>query len=332
MSEHYPRIRRDGPTPQGERLLLREVVRIAFFMPYDHFDLLVGVERAIEAYHRAVGGGAETLCQAWFGDDETPQSLLDEEGWRVVRDWLRPREPRYFLDDLGEETEFFRSKTKSGCDVFIHLTGAPARPAGYGLTYCARLPWRSPPDGSVSVLSATLPTEFLEEHGPGRVRELAMEMASHLRISTGHAGLALDFLRERSRLLPKLREEIFRYPGLDVPRGGLRSHVGTRVDGVHWLNFLGQPVLDALGGAASLRARLHFPETTVQEMGTERVVVTLGQWPEAGDLAQGRDLPAYRELARVLEYWLDGFSPAYANSWKGYTQEEVQRWWRRFLK
>jgi hypothetical protein len=56
--------------------------------------------------------------------------------------------------------------------------------------------------------------------------------------------------------------------------------------------------------------------------------VTLGTWPEAGDLAQGRDLPAYRELARVLEPWLFGCTNY---RWSGYTHEETRRWWRRFL-
>ncbi|HLM43445.1 MAG TPA: type VI immunity family protein, partial [Myxococcaceae bacterium] len=64
------------------------------------------------------------------------------------------------------------------------------------------------------------------------------------------------------------------------------------------------PVLGELGGAAGLRARLHSPGTTVQELEGERVVVTLGPSPDAGDTEQGRTLPAYRELARVLEPWL----------------------------
>jgi hypothetical protein len=67
------------------------------------------------------------------------------------------------------------------------------------------------------------------------------------------------------------------------------------------MNFLGQPVLGELGGVAGLRSLLHSPGTTVHELNGERAVVTLGPWPEAGDLAQGRTLPAYRELAPVLE-------------------------------
>jgi hypothetical protein len=311
--------------------LLREVVRISFYMPHDHRELAAGVERALDIYLRAVGEGPETLCYWEDTEGEGDRFYLNEGGWRLVRNWLRSSTTWRFLDELGEETELFRRRTKKEFEVCISLTGGATTPSGYAFHYEARLPWRSPPDGSVSVLSATLPTEYLEEHGPIRARELAMEMASHLRFSTGHAGLAFEFLKSRRTLLPRLREEVFRYPGLDVPRVLIRPEIGTRVDGVHWLNFLSQPVLGEVGGAEALRARLHSPETTAQELDGERVVVTLGKWPEAGDRARGHDLPAYRELARVLEPWLEPFLPGYANTWRGYTEEEVRRWWRRFL-
>jgi hypothetical protein len=131
--------------------------------------------------------------------------------------------------------------------------------------------------------------------------------------------------------MPRLREDVLRYPGLDVPSAGSASFLGTRVDGVHWLNFLGPPVLGALGGASGLRDRLRSPESTVEELDGERVLVALGRAPEAGDLKAGRDLPAYRELARVLEPWLAEFQRRDLGSWKGFTEAEVHRWWRRFL-
>jgi hypothetical protein len=98
--------------------------------------------------------------------------------------------------------------------------------------------------------------------------------------------------------------------------------IGTRVNGVHWLNFLGPPVLRELGGAASLSARLRSPGTTVQALDEERAVVTLGEWPEAGDTEQGHILPAYRELAHVLEPWLH---------LGRFAQGAPRRWERRFL-
>jgi hypothetical protein len=159
------------------------------------------------------------------------------------------------------------------------------------------------------------------------MREMALELASSLPFVSGHAGLALAPPGTFLPLMSEIREEVFRYPGVDVPSG--TTEIGTRVDGVHWLNFLTQPVLGALGGVAGLRSRLHSPDTTVQEMDGERAVVTLGQWPEAGDLTLGRELPAYRELARVLEPWLYDCKNTYR--WSGYTHEETRRWWRRFL-
>lgn len=331
MDERYPRIRRSEPTPQGERVLLREAVRIVFYLPHEHVELAEGVGHALDVYLHVVGQGPETLCYWEDTEGEGDRFPLDESSWRLIRNRLRPTTSYRFLDELGEETELFRRRTKKGFEACIILTGGVTTSNAYSFQYTARLPWRSLPEDSVSVLSATLPTEFLEEHGPERVRKLAMEMASHLRFATGHAGLSLRFWWPRSRVLLGLREELFRYPGLDVPRGELLSDMGTRVDGVHWLNFLAPPVLDEVGGAAGLRARLRAPETTVQELEGGRAVVTLGPWPEAGDLSQGRDLPSYRELARVLEPWLDPFLPVHANSWRGYSQEEVRRWWRRFL-
>jgi hypothetical protein len=327
MNEHYPRIRHHGPTRQGEQLLIRETLRITFYMPHDHVELATGVSRALDDYMRAVGEGPETICGWAPGGGE--YSPLNAEQWARIRHLLRPERTVRFADDYDED--FLDRMVKMGFETYLCLDGDLSNPTGYGFTYCARVPWRSPPEGSVSVLSATLPTEYLEQHGPGRVRELALEMASALLFSTGHAGLAVDFLGSRARLLPEIRDELFRYPGLDVPRWGILCRQGSRVDGVHWLNFLGQPVLGELGGAAGLRARLHSPETTVRELDGGRAMVTLGQWPEAGDVAHGRDLPAYRELARVLEPWSDPFFPGYVNSWRGYTEEEVRRWWRRFL-
>ncbi len=106
-----------------------------------------------------------------------------------------------------------------------------------------------------------------------------------------------------------------------------RSPPGSNVDGVHWLNFLGPPVLGELGGTAGLRARLHSPGTTVQELDGERAVVTLGRWPEAGDTEQGHTLPQYRELAHMLEPWL------YMDRARleGFSEEDMRRWERRFL-
>jgi TseV toxin immunity protein TsiV len=78
-----------------------------------------------------------------------------------------------------------------------------------------------------------------------------------------------------------------------------------------------------------LQDRLHSPDTHVQEMEGGRAVVTLGQWPKAGDTSRGDFLPDHRELARALEPWLSACPEGYALV--GASPSETQSWWRRFL-
>ncbi|WP_245918973.1 type VI immunity family protein [Melittangium boletus] len=189
---------------------------------------------------------------------------------------------------------------KRGYATRLLLNGGASSRNGYELSYRARIPRRASSRASVSLLCATLPTEYIEEHGERRVRELAMEMGSMLRFASGHAGLAL-------RLYWPLCDDArrARYPGWSVcPSESDEQWRGTRLDGVHWLNFLGPPVLDELGGVHSLRARLRSSQTSVQELGGRRAVVSLGEWPELGGFFIGDVLPAYREFARELEPWL----------------------------
>ncbi|MFL5344848.1 MAG: DUF3396 domain-containing protein, partial [Hyalangium sp.] len=176
-----------------------------------------------------------------------------------------------------------------------------------------------------------LPTEFLEEHGPGRVRELAMELAAPLPLCSGHGGLTFNAEYHLVGVRREVARYWSRYPGIDVYDSpcGYSWDVGTRVRAPHWLTFLGQPALGQLGGAEGLRSRLHSPGTTVQEMEGDKVLITLGAWPEAGDTERGDTLPAYRELARVLEPCL--FHEPDNRRLLGQSTEETRRWDRRFL-
>ncbi|QSQ28393.1 DUF3396 domain-containing protein [Pyxidicoccus parkwayensis] len=179
----------------------------------------------------------------------------------------------------------------------------------------------------VCAVSFWLPTEYLEEHGPGHVRELALELAAPLPFCSGHAGFTFNTGHDLLYARPELRKLLFLHPGMDAPRlGTLAMELGTKVRAPSWLTFLGEPVLGELGGASGLRARLHSPDVTVQELEGERVVVTLGPQPEAGE--EGRMPPAYRELARVLEPWL--FHEKYLLD-SSLTEEELRRWERRML-
>jgi hypothetical protein len=311
-------------------------VRLAFYMPHDHPEIASGVAHAVESYMRAVGQGPRTIQHAFINDDEG--DALTEERWSYIRELLQPERPFRFIEELSETVA--HRMEKRGYATQLLFNGGFRSRNGYELCYRARIPWRTPSPDSVSLLTATLPTKYLELHGPTRVRALVLDMASRLQFATGHAGLALHFYWLLRASDEAFRTELARYPGIDLRTAWLLStRMGMRVDGVHWLNFLAQPILGQLGGTAALRSRLRAPETTVHELDESRIVVVLGEKPEAGDLLAGQTLPAYRELARVLEPWLEPLKlsertwsddpPRYSDM--RFTQDEARRWWRRFL-
>jgi hypothetical protein len=233
---------------------------------------------------------------------------LNTEGWDLVRRKLRERKhPAVVLDDKEPTDARYAFHYKGSDEQFIARANKPD-------AMCEASFW--------------LPTEYLEEHGPGRVRELAVELATLLPMRSGFCGLSfngeLDLMGMARKLLPYWK----RYPGIDIPDScGHSEDMGKRLRGPHWMNFIGQPVLGELGGARGLRERLKSPETTVQELPGDKVAITLGPWPEAGDMEKGEALPAYRELARVLEPWLYHRPVSMLHQ----SQEETRRWERRFL-
>lgn len=334
----YPRIRIPGPVTfkswhpdtgaverVEERLLVRDVFRVTFFIPRDHFDIADGVAHALDSYLKAVTEHPQALsnytCCYW------EPSPLDERGWELIRNALHPK-ARRFADDYTPDEAFY--PLKDGADPYFSIYADDG--SGYYFGYHARIPWREPVRESVSVLRMTLPTEYVEERGADVVHEFVLDLASGLPFASGHAGLALDTWGSVTHQLSRLRPVMFRHPGFDLRAANLHDNPGTRLDGVHWMNFIGQPVLGELGGSEGLRARLHSPGTTVREWSGERAVITLGPNPEAGDLDQGQTLPAYRELARLMEPWMEPFPWAFLRQQdRAKDEEELRRWWRRFL-
>lgn len=302
MSEHYPSIRVHS---SHGFLLIREGLSFTFYMQHSHAEVTQKVERSLNAYLERVGQDA--LCM--YTDEEGYWWTLDEEGQKLIRQrFLHPKQAR------------------------VHLAGGPGNEHNYEFDYVGKElgnPVLAQEPGAVSAVSFWLSTEYLEKHGPGQVRELAMELATPLPFCSGHAGLSFNCDLGLMGIPREVLKWCFRYPGLDLPN--MHSHswcVGTRVPTIAWLTFLGQPVLGELGGVAALRSRLQTPGTTVQEMEGDRAVVTLGPWPEAGDTEQRLLLPAHRELARVLEPWTY-FTPPEETSY--FSPEDRRRWERRFL-
>lgn len=301
MSEHYPRIRIHAKN--GE-LLIREGVNLCFFMQRSHAEVAPFVLRSLETYLNAVGSHS----LSWFADAQGDMQELDERAWAHLR--------RELLEKRG---------------ALLYLKDRPGGAGEVQFEYYGR--WLDDPalkrrDLPVCAASFWLSTEYLEKHGPERLRELALELAAPLPFHSGHAGLAFNAPMDGLGVSEELHRHCFRHPGLDVLQlNYLSMELGTRVRGAHWLTFLGQPVLGQLGGVAGLRDKLSSSDATVQPLDAARAVVTLGRWPEAGDTKSGQDLPSYRELARVLEPWTYRDSSPIT----GFTEDDTRRWERRFL-
>ena len=301
MSEHYPRIR--VVTASGYTRI-REGLSLTYYLPPRHPEYARDVLGALDLYLRYVGSGALGV----YADMEGDWRKLNEAGWELTRkqltEWGGP------LISLNEDSP-------TGTRYAFYYRGRDER-------FVAEM---YAPDAMCEAIF-WLPTEYLEEHGPGRVRELAIDLATLLPLSSGFCGLSfnweLDLMGMSTKLLPYWK----RYPGIDIPdSSGYAWDMGKRLRGPHWVNFLGQPVLGELGGAAGLRDRLKNPGTTVQELPGDKVAITLGPWPEAGDTEKGELLPEYRELAKVLEPWLYHSEVSMLHQ----SKEETRRWERRFL-
>ncbi|MDC0708418.1 DUF3396 domain-containing protein [Stigmatella sp. ncwal1] len=231
----------------------------------------------------------------------------------------------------GKSWERIRTELLTEHRCYFLLRDGPGGVGEFQFEYYGKLlekPTLIEQNNQTCAVSFWLSTEYLEKHGPTHVRELALAIATPLPFTSGHAGLSFNAFIDLPGVSREIRRQCFRYPGLDIIElGNLSGELGTRVKSASWLTFLGQPVLDGLGGVTGLRSSLKSPSTFVQAFDAERVVVTLGQFPEAGDTEQGYNLSHYRELAFILEPWLYQQQLRF----RDFTEAETRHWERRFL-
>ncbi|HYO53893.1 type VI immunity family protein [Archangium sp.] len=300
----YPRLRyydKDGCLGASDALLM------CFYMPHPNERIASGVIRAVEIFRERI----RPYQFVWNDTGDGQAEPLDDASWERTR--------RQTLESGFGGGGFLRleGKTHKVDGLLVDYRGLSAIP----------LPWPDRKD-DVCVLYLRLPTEYLEERGPEHVHSLALELAAELPFSSGYADFVLCSSDEDSVEALKLIRP--RYPGVHLAASRATTmNVNTWVEGVHWMNFLGQPVLGKLGGVSGLRERLPLPGLSLQEMSGDRVLITLGERPEVGDMEAGQTLPLHRALARVLEPYLYRRKPPF--SFCAPIPEELLRWDRRFL-
>jgi hypothetical protein len=306
MRENIPVIRLR--TPEGD-LTARDGVVLCFFMRRPHGEIAPGVWRALETYRRAIPPQA----LSWYGSDDGDTLPLDKKGWEHIRQQLLER-------PWGDAWS-------------VDLEEGSGEVGGYNFEYRG---WRldapsfAHDESSACGVTFSFPTEYLLEHGPARLRALALEIARELPFSFGYASLAFVSPRglwyaARKELLAPLS----RYLGLDLYYLDNTSMViGTRARGAYWLTFLGQPLLGQLGGSEHLRRELDFPEVTFEPLEGERLLISLGEWPEAIDTQKKVYLPQYRKLAHLLEPFLY----EERTGWFSLDKDNMRRWLRRLCQ
>ncbi|MCY1019694.1 DUF3396 domain-containing protein [Pyxidicoccus sp. MSG2] len=289
---------------------VRDGVILCFFMRCSHGDVASAMWRALQAYRRAISPNALN----WYGADDGDTLPLDDKGWEHIRERMLER-------------------PWAGAARHVSLAEATGEAGGYHFNYDGRqlehpLHWRK--KGATSAVSFSFPTEYLLEHGPAHLRALALELGRELPFSFGYASLAFV---SHPGLWHGVRKQLVglleRYPGLDLYLLSETGNViGTGARGAYWMTFLGPPLLNQLGGQEALREQLCFPEVTFEPMERERLLLTLGEWPEAMDTEKGPPPAQYRALARLLEPYLceEG------GLWPPMTREYMHHWLRRLCR
>lgn len=293
----YPRLRKGT--------LASDALLMCFYMKHPNERIAPAVVRALELFRERIS----PYQLNWYSG-EGQLDPLDLPAWEKIRRRVLKPEP----DEAAFEVMYSEPDPDNPGSLYVDYRGLDVIP----LPYPSR-------ENDVSVLHLRLPTEFLEERGPEQVRTLALAVSAELPFNSGYVDFVLcsDFW-DAGKTLDLIRP---RYPGVHFARSEANLTMNTWVDGVHWMNFLGQPVLGQLGGVAGLREKLTLPGISLQELSGDRVLITLGEQPDTGDVEAGRTLPLHRALARVLEPHLHQWTAKYGNE----APEELLRWDRRFL-
>ena len=295
MNEAFPVIRLHG---KRGWLAGRDGVVLSFFIHREHKEVAPAIWRAVQAYVQAIPPHSLN----WYVSGDGDMVPLDDKGWEHNRQEMLGRPWRAAM-----AAELLESASGAG---------------GYQLEYYGRRldsPFHEAPATAVSF---TFPTEYLLEHGPDHLRALAFKLAWELPFSFGYASLAVVAPYGYSGtsdwdLLDTLRD---RYLGLDLYAvRHTASVIGTHARSASWLTFLGQPLLGQLGGIDGLRQALPFPDVSLLPLDSQRLLISLSEWPDAIDIQKGSIPPQYRALAQRLEPFLyeerAGLPPRYEYTW-----------------
>lgn len=141
--------------------------------------------------------------------------------------------------------------------------------------------------------------------GAGTLLELVDDAMAEFPIRWGTAGLAF-YWEGNDTTVEKhadawLGRHLTKHPGLapgDLMSWGLRVEMG--ISNIGWLTFVGDALIDQLGGRHALAERLDGTGIGLRSYG-KGVALQAGEVPELGNVNRKNTLPVYQAVGRVLE-------------------------------
>lgn len=154
-----------------------------------------------------------------------------------------------------------------------------------------------------SMFQIALPVDCIE-NGTEALLELVDDAMAEFPIRWGTAGLAF-YWEGNDTKVEKYAETwlggpLARHPGLapgDLMSWGLRVEKG--ISNIGWLTFVGDALVDQLGGREALAERLVGTGVGLRTYG-KGVALQAGDAPELGDVNRKQTLPLHHEVGRVL--------------------------------
>lgn len=288
-------------------LALHDGFVVTFFLPASHQRIAIPVRASLERYLRLPGMPQKLGA---IGVDGFPM-WLDAPGLqRLVAERLDP------------------DRTEADLHIIDSLDGASSfsiRYHGLNLTKLAEARW---PNG-VSGMRFTFPTDYLGDEGLLQMFVFANELAAILPYSFGYVSPAFVYLEGigEPAAFKMIRSLSRRYPCLDVP--ALLPdcfELGEGPKGAYWGTYLGERLVERVGGEARLRNHLAGYDVRITPFEHGAMSVYLGPMPIGGDVNQREDIAPYQAAFGLLSTLMLPREMPYMH----FDEEAMHEWLYRF--
>jgi hypothetical protein len=151
-----------------------------------------------------------------------------------------------------------------------------------------------------NILTLEFPWNVLEQVPAEKYLAFVVRAAETIPYVSGNAGYAFQrpqtFSSESRKAIGRLMP---RYLGFDPSYANCRDHMRGRSPTAHWVNLIGTPLVDALGGAEAVRAAL--PAAVEVRPAGAGLLIQGAARPPVGDVNRGApDIEYLPDVARVL--------------------------------